>query len=798
LPNAVCQNIVRNLDGNGEVQLTPADVNNGSSALGGIASMSVSPELLDCNDLGANTVTLTIVGNNNQQASCNATVTVQDNTPPTVVCQHVTIELGANGTFDLSANEAFLVANVTTTFTDNCGTSDLVGIGSPGLTEYTCEQLGTFPATFNFMDINGNSTGCTINVTVTDPLSTCNQPPVAICQDITVYTDGNCQGTAVATAFDDGSSDPNNDPLMFSVSPMGPYALGATNVTLTVSDGQLSATCSATVTVEDNVPPVAVCQHTTVQLDEQGHAPQSATAVEAGSSDNCGTINIQSLSPASFDCANVGVNTVTLIVNDGHGNTGSCTAVVTVEDNGSSSITCPQTIAPVVLDANCQHILLDYRPYITADYSCTVNLTQVPAPGTVITGAQDVIVTMTADGPAQHPAECSFVVPHIDQTPPILACRSGLTLPLNGEEYLLMEDHLAGLVDLANTYDNCGDNDLTFSFAPAAISCEDIGQTIAVEVTVCDGADPANCSSCTVPVTVAGMPCGWLTEEEHIGCPGSAAGYDPLSETFTVTASDCSHSPYSPGGEEYAYTHTTLCGDGEIIAQVSSLDGLGKAWAGIVMRESNDPGSKKFQVMTGLDYLQHRVDWRTTTGGTNLTQNFSRFGQHWLRIVRTGSMFQAYTSSNGVSWGAPISTQIIPMGACLEVGLVATNVPYATNVTASFQHVRITPPYVPGLPGNNRPEATDTGTATALNLQLYPNPTSGQLTLNLSAFFDQEATLEVLDINGRLLLQRRLGVIENSTEQLDLSPYAAGMYFVRVRTTHGTTAVQRVVLQPRP
>jgi hypothetical protein len=79
LPNAVCQNISRNLDTNGTVALTTDEVDGGSTALGGIASRTVSPNTLNCNNLGANTVTLTVVGNNGQQASCNATVTVNDN-----------------------------------------------------------------------------------------------------------------------------------------------------------------------------------------------------------------------------------------------------------------------------------------------------------------------------------------------------------------------------------------------------------------------------------------------------------------------------------------------------------------------------------------------------------------------------------------------------------------------------------------------------------------------------------------------------------------------------------------------
>ncbi|MCB0637112.1 MAG: T9SS type A sorting domain-containing protein, partial [Lewinella sp.] len=282
----------------------------------------------------------------------------------------------------------------------------------------------------------------------------------------------------------------------------------------------------------------------------------------------------------------------------------------------------------------------------------------------------------------------------IDNTPPVLVCETGLTLDFNGEDYFALADFLGDLIDLDQSEDECGDT--YFGIEPTFITCDQLGEVVEVTITACDGA--SNCTSCIVPVTVDGLPCGWMTWDGHIDCPGSSADYDVPTETFTVTSNDCSHSPYSPLDEEYAYVKTVICSDGEIIAQVTDLDGLGKAWAGITMRESNDPGSKKFQVMTGLDYLQHRADWRSSTGGTNQTQSFSRYGQHWLRIVRTGDIFQAYTSYNGVTWGQPVNTQIIPMNDCLEVGLIVTNVPYATNVTASFNHVQTSPPYVPEPP----------------------------------------------------------------------------------------------------
>ena len=62
----------------------------------------------------------------------------------------------------------------------------------------------------------------------------------------------------------------------------------ATPSTLTVTDVNTnSSTCSATVTIQDNVAPIAVCQNVTVQLDNTGNGSTTAAAVNNGSSDNC-------------------------------------------------------------------------------------------------------------------------------------------------------------------------------------------------------------------------------------------------------------------------------------------------------------------------------------------------------------------------------------------------------------------------------------------------------------------------------------------------------------------------------
>ena len=61
----------------------------------------------------------------------------------------------------------------------------------------------------------------------------------------------------------------------------------APNFTATDINGN-AASCTATVTVEDRVAPVALCQDITVQLDSSGSATITPEDVDGGSSDACG------------------------------------------------------------------------------------------------------------------------------------------------------------------------------------------------------------------------------------------------------------------------------------------------------------------------------------------------------------------------------------------------------------------------------------------------------------------------------------------------------------------------------
>ena len=157
--------------------------------------------------------------------------------------------------------------------------------------------------------------------------------PTAIAKNITVQL--NAAGTVSIAAADvnNGSSDNCSiatlalDKTSFNCS-----NLGANNVTLTVTDGSGNfSTATATVTVEDKINPTAIAKNITVQLNAAGTVSIAAADVNNGSSDNC-SIATLALNKSTFNCSNVGVNSIVLTVTDGSGNFSTANATVTVQD----------------------------------------------------------------------------------------------------------------------------------------------------------------------------------------------------------------------------------------------------------------------------------------------------------------------------------------------------------------------------------------------------------------------------------------------------------------------------------
>ena len=286
-----------------------------------------------------------LVFNSNTPGIKNATVTINNNDCNEIAYQFaVTAEITCTNPVFVNLNPQ--VQATTTATTCNAVVSyplAITGIPAPGLS-YTFSGATTGSG-------SGTGTGNTFNkgnthviVTAINPCSTVLYEfdvivsdvtaPTAVAQNITVNL--NAGGTASITAaqVNNGSTDNCGiatialDKTNFDCS-----NVGANTVTLTATDvNGNSSTATAIVTVVDNILPIATTQNITVQLDANGAATITAAQINNGSSDNCGVANI-AIDKTTFNCSNVGANTVMLTVTDVNGNTSTATATVTVVDN---------------------------------------------------------------------------------------------------------------------------------------------------------------------------------------------------------------------------------------------------------------------------------------------------------------------------------------------------------------------------------------------------------------------------------------------------------------------------------
>ncbi len=481
-PTAVCQNITIQLDANGEASITPAEIDNGSSDdCGSVNLISVSQDTFNCSDVGNNSVVLTVEDDCGNQSTCEATVTVEDITPPTAVCQDLTVYLDTAGMVDI------ITDSLNGGSTDNCTN---VSAMSASQTSFDCSNVGPNTVTLTIEDDSGNTASCDATVTVLDTV-----PPTAVCQDITIQLDASGNVSVAPIDVDGGSTDncgsinlDGVDPSAFDCS-----NIGDNTVNLSVSDNNgNSASCSATVTVQDILPPTMVCQDITIQLDENGAASITPQDVDGGSTDNCDSLALTMVDPNTFDCSNIGANTVTLTGADESGNTNTCSAQVTVQD----------TVPPVAV---CQDITLQ----LGAGGSLLL------APSQVDGGSTDNCGDVNLDNVSQtifncdnigdntailnisdnngNTASCEAIVTIQDSLPPTPVCQDvTLYLDENGDGAIIPED-----IDGGST-DNCSDVTLV-NVEPSTFDCSTLGDNT-VTLTIEDA--QGNSASCSSTVTV--------------------------------------------------------------------------------------------------------------------------------------------------------------------------------------------------------------------------------------------------------------------------------------------------------
>jgi hypothetical protein len=639
VPTAICRDINAVLNPVGTVSIAASDIDDGSGdAVCGPVTLTInglSSQTYSCSDLGPNTATLSVyVAQSNRTATCTAVVTVLDNAPPSITCP-VNLTVAANGDCESALPDFTGMA----TTSDNCAiTLDVSQTPLPGLGTILSGHNSTQSITLTADDGNGNTSSCSTVVTLIDIT-----PPTALCKDVTAALDedgiqildasdlndgstDNCgvvnfevcdvllsgfnadfehnnwdfennggNGSVVTTPtsieltgsdnesndninttycieipesgiisfnwlYESNNSDPFWDPFGYSIEGTfiqltdndGPLTqnglqnvsviageefcfvvntvddccgeattlitnfgfgicsetieftcsdIPSTVVILTVTDeGGNTATCSATVTVEDNVIPAITCPGPqTVNLSSECKLVTPNIVALTDAEDACGILSVvqSPIHNVATPSMHLGTQVVTVTATDNNNNSNTCTVLVTAIDVSDPVITvCPED-RNVTLDENCAITVPDLLGDAEATDNCTYSLSQMATDGTVLASEHNMThtVTITATDAAGNTATCEVVLTALDETAPVInVCAQAQDVALNED----CEIEVPDLTTLTTASDNCT---YTLSQAPTAGSMLGLAHNGTTTVIITATDDAGLTATCAVVLT---------------------------------------------------------------------------------------------------------------------------------------------------------------------------------------------------------------------------------------------------------------------------------------------------------
>ena len=492
----------------------------------------------------------------------------------------------------------------------------------------------------------------------------------------------------------------------------------------------------------------------------------------------------------------------------------NCVFTVTVSDDEKPKVSCPANIVssndpgecgaevdfdPATATDNCEvkNIKARYRRVDENDNPTGDWTNRVADPsGFFPVGRYQ--VQWRAEDIHGNKKSCSHYLEVFDGEDPVAVCKN-LTIDFNGEEDI--ELAVSQVWDESASSDNCGT--VEFVSADLSIGCEELGNTVAIPVTIKDGA--GNEDDCTAYVDVIGLPCGWAEgpNDGSLNCDGqTTSDYDVDDESFTLTSDGCWHD--CRDADRATCVYHPLCGDGTLTAKLASINTSG--YAGLMARESLDPWARRAGVLKNYSTRRVRREWRSSYGGIVAQSHSNRSRVKWLRIVRKGNEIKSYTSTNGSYWRLLYKVTFPNLEDCIYVGMTAYSLNGNAKVVATFEDVTLSGNgSLAGGFFNDNPGTTFTpegiqawgnvGNVGNGTIEVFPNPASNQAQIVLDGFADEAAQLVVRDAFGKVVRQIDLDSALGVVMPLEVQDLAPGVYLISLVQSERLVISKRLVIQ---
>jgi hypothetical protein len=441
-----------------------------------------------------------------------------------------------------------LPANISAEATSAAGASVNYAVSAldaaTGVTAVTCSQnsgttfaVGVTTVTCSSTDVGGHKVTGTFTVTITDTTPPALNLPANLTVEASSAAGAVAAFTATASDFVDGNVTTTCVPASGST-----FAIGTAQVTCTATDKHNNtARGTFTVTVSDTTKPVVtVPANKTIEATSANGATVSFVSTATDAVDGAPAVTCAPVSGSTFA---IGQSTVTCSATDTHGNKGTNSFTITVQDTTAPVVTVPANLtieattasgAVATFTASASDIVNGNTPVICS-----------PASGTTFAIGTTTVTCTSTDG-SSNKGTNSFTVTVRDTTPPVLTVPANLVAEATKPEGAVI------------TF-NATASDLV-SGSPAVTCAPVSGSTFALGSTTvtCSTQDAhLNASTKTFTVTVQDTTAPTLTVPadmviEATGAAGAVATYttsatDVVSLSTAVTCVPASGSTFKLG-----------------------------------------------------------------------------------------------------------------------------------------------------------------------------------------------------------------------------------------------------------
>lgn len=522
--------------------------------------------------LGTTTVTWTVTDNSGNKFTCNQTVTVSDNKPPTIICP-APISVNADTGLPYATG-----VNLGTPITsDNCGVAAVLN-DSP-----VQFPVGSTTVTWTVTDVNGLSATCTQIVFVTDsqsPLMNCPPPVTVNCiNEVPVpYASLAEYIAAGGTVTDNDGIDAASFALSSQTSNGNTCPEVITRVYIVADDNHNFGTCSQSIIIDDKIVPVFVDfpADITVQCTE---IPSNAiVGTDISASDNCdASVTITFENEVRTDGACNGTYTLirTWKAADNCGNSTNKSQTIHVQD-----VTAPKiSVLPATSTINCPAVPEFAIATATDNCGSDFNLTFADSTTSgACLGSYSITRTWTATDACGNYSTATQIINVQDTTTPLIACPSSITINADpgtcGATVIIPQPTIienCGIATITNSVNNTVD---ASGFYPVGTS--------SILWTVTD--ECGNTSTCSMAITVNDSESPLITCPSNIViCETSVVSLGTATATDNCgIASISNNAPltFELGTTQVIWTATDIHGNTSTCTQIVTVSPMVTANAG--------------------------------------------------------------------------------------------------------------------------------------------------------------------------------------------------------------------------